>query len=53
MPATRYQRILRSFVWHLPVNAAEALRQNEPDFRSARLIVLSLESCHAGPERAR
>ena len=46
MHATRYQRILRSFVCHLPGNAAEALRQNEPDFRSARLIVLSLESCH-------
>lgn len=52
MHATRYQRILRSFVCHLPGNAAEALRQNEPDFRSARLIVLSLESCHTGSERA-
>ncbi len=35
MHATRYQRILRSIVRHLPGNAAEALRRNEPGFRSA------------------
>ncbi len=51
MHATRYQRILRSIVCHLPGNAAEALRRNEPDFRSARLIVLSLESCHTGSQK--
>ena len=52
MHATRYQRILRSFVCHLPGNAAEALRQDEPAVRSARLIVLALESCHTGSESA-
>jgi hypothetical protein len=49
MHATRYQRI---FVCHPLGNAAEALRQNEPDFRSARLTALSFESCHTGSERA-
>jgi hypothetical protein len=32
-----------TFLCHLPGYAAEALRRNEPDFRSARPVVLSFE----------